>query len=609
MADLRDWKLVAPWYRWKQQGGDPRDVLDAQGNPKLLGNSLPSAARPSIQKFDSADFVNAFLKDPQRSLRFNDDDLVVVYEQIAKLTSGPLAGKFPRLVSPRGAPGEELPVPPAESVAKPGTMRKLFLDTHKRFYLVVCELHCDGPGFPNARRDEACEVGFVVRRRRQAMTPQQAKDAASILSDIDKAALELQVAAASAKLRQLEQDYKAELDAKKGISKKQFLKEAARSPLQKSRAAALQTIAAAQAKLKVWQAGVSQLLEGWVPSGFDKIGAWQAVEEEPQVITEQIFPMYPLIPDPRDKEHAGAGRTIYFGVIPTGSADTSDDGTARFDPGSKYEVRCFVRRHKADCPKKGTRGDCPGPIVWSQPTEQYQLAAHFDLVGTSQRPVTMQLPNIPELAAQAAALPPAKIAPFKVASPNPQSNLGFKLADEKDPSSAQADPPGGIPEICSFAIPLITIVAMFVLKLFLPIVVLVFGLFFLLKLKFCIPPSLSIDAKVQAALDVDLPSIDIDAGLSVQLGGQALLDLKASLGLPAAATDAQVTSAIHGAVKADLTANFGPEAADALAEAYSNEALVKLEAELGKEPSPDELSLTAKLEYEPRVLRSEVQLS
>src|SRR5207253_2258648 len=41
----------------------------------------------------------------------------------------------------------------------------LFLDTHKRFYLVVCELHCDVAGLPNANPDEVCETGFVVRRR------------------------------------------------------------------------------------------------------------------------------------------------------------------------------------------------------------------------------------------------------------------------------------------------------------------------------------------------------------------------------------------------------------------------------------------------------------
>ena len=47
----------------------------------------------------------------------------------------------------------------------------------------------------------------------------------------------------------------------------------------------------------------------------------------------------------------------------------------------------------------------------------------------------------------------------------------------------------GRSQICSFSIPLITIVATFVFKLFLPVVMFLFGLLFLLKLKFCIPLS------------------------------------------------------------------------------------------------------------------------
>lgn len=585
------WKLVAPWYRWKQQGGAPRDT------------------RPAIQKYEAADFVNRFLKDPQRSLRFNDDDLVVTYEHVAKLSSGDYAGKYPRLVAPAAGAPPGL-APPPESVARPGTVRKLFLDTHKRFYLVVFELHCDAPGFPVARREDACEVGFVVRRRRKVMSAQQVKDAAVILNDLDLAALQLQSASAKAEIEALDAAYQEELDSKKGLTRAQFLQRALRSPLRKAKAAALQKLAAAQAKLQAWSSGVPELLEGWVPSEFDKIGAWQSVEEEPQVVTEAIFPMYPLVPDPRIEGHAGAGRTIYFGVIPTGSADTTDDGNARFDPGSTYEVRCFVRRHEGACPKKKTRDDCRGPLVWSKPTEPYQLAAHFDLIGTSQRPVTMQLPNIPELAAQAASLPPARLAPFKMASPNPQSNLGFNLPDPEDPGGAKKDPPGTIPEICSFAIPLITIVATFVFKLFLPIVTFVFGLSFLLKLKFCIPPSLQIGAKVDAALKIDAPSIDLDFDLDVQIGAPAFEQLEIDLGLdPNVATAADVRAKIHEGVVADLDAAFGADVRKQLTDTYSDEALVSLEADLGKPQDPGERSLTVRMDFEAPVTRAEVGIA
>ena len=60
-----------------------------------------------------------------------------------------------------------------------------------------------------------------------------------------------------------------------------------------------------------------------------------------------------------------------------------------------------------------------------------------------------------------------------------------------------------LPEICSFSIPLITIVATFVFELFLPIVTLLFGLLFMLKLKFCILPEVSLAAGVTAEIALD----------------------------------------------------------------------------------------------------------
>ena len=57
-------------------------------------------------------------------------------------------------------------------VIDPLRTRKIFLDTHKRFYLVVCQIHCDAPGLPARRtRDDVCEAGFVVRRRTTDIPP------------------------------------------------------------------------------------------------------------------------------------------------------------------------------------------------------------------------------------------------------------------------------------------------------------------------------------------------------------------------------------------------------------------------------------------------------
>jgi hypothetical protein len=93
----------------------------------------------------------------------------------------------------------------------------------------------------------------------------------------------------------------------------------------------------------------------------------------------------------------------------------------------------------------------------------------------------------------------------------------------KSPQSlmpAAGFPPGGSlggSEVCSFSIPLITIVAMFVFSLFLPIVVLVFQLWFLLALKFCIPPEVSFDASLAAALATAQPG---DATFEASFGAE-----------------------------------------------------------------------------------------
>jgi len=112
--------------------------------------------------------------------------------------------------------------------------------------------------------------------------------------------------------------------------------------------------------------------------------------------------------------------------------------------------------------------------------------------------VTIQLPDIPALEAQVAAMPVGQGAPVKMISPPGSPTFSV------DPSTLKAS--AGVPgaSICSFSIPLITIVATFVFKLFLPVVTFVLGLFFLLKLKFCIPPTVDLSAGVAAGLSADV---------------------------------------------------------------------------------------------------------
>jgi hypothetical protein len=159
--------------------------------------------------------------------------------------------------------------------------------------------------------------------------------------------------------------------------------------------------------------------------------------------------------------------------------------------------------------------------VWSAPSEPYRLASFYDPDGCAQRPVEVRLPDFAQLEASNA------LPSVKMSSPA-QSSFVF-AEDGTIPTSGSV----GAADICFFAIPLLTIVATFVLKLFLPIVTLVFGLFWLLKLKFCIPPSLQLEADINAELKVEggfAASLELD--IDVQVGiDQAKLETALRTGL------------------------------------------------------------------------------
>lgn len=458
------WLLVGPWYRWPTPG------VTATGR----------TSAPFIQKYETADFVNEFLKNPQHSLAFLDTE-----DRVFEVT--PRVPPIPLLNGKRQSF--------SDNVMHNTGIRKLFLDTHKRFYLVVCELHCDTAGFPTVDRNEVCETGFVVRRR-YVQIPKNAEK--SLRTAIRKGGPTQEIQSLAEKL------------------------------------------------------GVNSELQGWISSGFDRIGSWQKVEETPAVNnTETIHPLYPLIPDPTLAKHAGKGRNIYFGVIPTGSADSDELGNARFDDRNLYEIRCFVRRHKFPCPKKKTRNDCHGPLTWSLRTEQFQLASHFDLTGTSNRPVSIQMPDLPALEAQVAADPSVgRKAPVKMISPK-KSNL------ETSGQIPNLSPAPGSPgaAICSFSIPLITIVATFVFKLFLPIVVLIFQLWWMLALKFCIPPSFALSAGVAAKLSANADA-NVDASFAAGVKG----DIGVNLGTDAAnSLDAAYSPGVQAGFAANLSTDFSAD--------------------------------------------------
>ncbi len=407
MTAHHDWRLVAPTYA-------------------MPAGRSPRGTAPIFQKYDTSDLVNLFLKDPRTSDNgpahpFKVQDQVHVVHHTGVV-------KFLNL--------QYVPTP----------TRKLFLDSHKRFYLVVCELHCDVFGFPNASRDGVCEAGFVIRRHDWLFPRRESLD----------------------HFRAIRRDSNADIH---GLH---------------AHAMSLQG---------------RHVVQRWVPTpGTDGVGEWLETAGDPASLDEAVLSLQPLIPDPREKSHPAAGRTVYFGLVPTANTNVDGLGRPQLDDESIYEVRCFVRRHKEGCPKKPTRGDCKGPLVWSAPTERYQLAAPFDLIGTSYRTVNVKMPDLRVLKAQAAVPKIGLRAPVRFQLP-PASGLEVSsLLPLPVPQM-----PGGI---CFRNIPLTTIVAMFAYNILKPIVVRIFQLYHLEPLEFCIvAPS---DIKAPAGTpSVDPPGAEV----------------------------------------------------------------------------------------------------
>jgi hypothetical protein len=531
----RDWMIVAPWWRWF----DPDLVPPGQSvTPDIQQGRL---SQPVFQKYDSPNLVNDFIQDPQHSLRFVDDDLV---HSLQAATAAPGLHGLPRRLSnyhylPDGT-----------------NTRKIFLPTHKRFYLVVCEVHCDAPGFPKVTRDKICEAGFVIRRRTLTLPSAGTEEVRPILK---------RLAANRAKLARLSSGISSASPATSMNGNAGKLVEQAKIDSLRLRRASIQALLATEkARLKDWidRFGVMPQLQGWFksPNGFDQIGAWKQVDETPADRgSESAFPLYPLIPGNNAPEHAGSFATVYFGLLPTMLSDTDRLGRARFDDQEFYEVRCYVKRHlephDRDQPCR-----CPDRTFWSPPTRPYKLASHFDLTGTSNQPVTIQLPDLQTLAAQAK---PS----LGVAFAKPDNYLSFSSGSDGKPHNIGRT--SGL-QICSFALPLITIVASFLFELFLPVVTILFQLWWMLALKFCIPPE-----------------IDVAAGINAEIAIDASLSFEAS---------------IEASVDASISVNFGAETESGLTAQYAPIALANMEVQLKQAADPTTApSAIAELDFEAEV--------
>jgi hypothetical protein len=500
------WKLVGPWYRW------PRPAHPEDGR----------LSRPEIQKFAGDDFIPAFLARPQHSLKYDPViDVVNSYDLVSASSS--LAGKLASFL-PLNSKGE-----PATSGSlfrarlAPSSLRKLYQPAHDRHYIVTCELHCDEPGFPRVARQKVCQTGFVVRRRTSVVpdgvtaemiagqtAPVRAAEAEML--ELLTLAATLDEPGASEALKTATRARQQELAIAGGV--------ADWAALLAMRAAQL---AGKRAALDAWYQthGIAVQIQGWFPSLQDSrpsktYGAWRTLTATEQVADvadsgETSYPLFPLIPDPRETAHDAAGRTLYYGTVPTGGIEHDVNGIARFDDKSTYEIRCFVREHQATPARVGMKPDCCGPLAWSQASEAFRVAAPFDVLGAANRPITIKMPDLRELAAQAAMRPRGKLSPIRFVQPQ-------HLSPKVSGNAVDGGNMGG-EAICSFSIPLITIIALFVMSLFLPIVVFIFNLWFLLVFRFCIPPEIKFSVDVDAALSATPPSIDLDADFKVEVSG------------------------------------------------------------------------------------------
>jgi len=453
------WRMVAPWYRWD---------LAAQPDPARAAD----AGRPVLHKFVTSDFVKDFLADPQRSVVF--DPAVDVLQKITQIPGGTVPGKTTRkwIAKTRLTP-------------HPSGTRKLFLPAHQRFYLVAVALHCDQPGFPRVDPDSVAEVGFVVRRRRAKVPAELAVEAAHLVREAKFNESKAGVAAARERSRILHP-----------------FRSAARERVASAPVAMLAAAQQAELdtrRLRTWAVtnGIEQTTEGWTPLGEGSMGAWLPMPDEPEEIVERAYPMRRLAPNPDDPGHAAHDGTIFYAVLPTGSDEVNDRGAGRFNDVDTYEIRVFART-------KG--GDCPGDLVWSEASQPYRIASFYDPDGCAQRPTEVRLPDFRQLEASDAAPSVRMSAPAN-------STLRY-LKNGKIPSKGNNQGPG---QICFFSIPLITIIAFFVLNLFLPVVMFAFQLWWMLKLKFCIPPSIDVEIEVAAALDVQPPAIQAAAGIDVDV--------------------------------------------------------------------------------------------
>ncbi|GAA1032655.1 hypothetical protein GCM10009557_31860 [Virgisporangium ochraceum] len=429
--------LRAPWYACLREDTDRFGV---------------EALSPCIQKYDADDFVTKLVADPQRSLRWTPAD----YWSFPVLRTTDDRKTLRAVLSPYKMARSEI--------------RKLYQPNHQRFYAVTAELFCDVAGLPRPGPGDDVAVRFVMRRTQ-----------VTFAADADRT-----------RLREF-----GRLAAKELVGHDPFVGEDPRDEMAADVAAAYRARARDAERVRAFEQrhaatiaelGIKSEVQGWYVRRDGRAG-WHPVPQKPADPVpegaEQTFPMW-RIPRPEQDCVPGPGRSLWFGTVPTYSGENDADGAPKLGDKATYHLQCLAEKQRS--------GGCPPIVTVSEPTVQFRLAAFFDPSGTANRRIHVRLPDFESVQAHLSGGRPLGGVEFErpPGSQLPPGPFG-KVPDQ--PAAGQAG--GAATENCFYAIELITIVAMFVLGLFMPIVIFVFQLWWMLMLKFCWPP----DTAVVAALD------------------------------------------------------------------------------------------------------------
>jgi hypothetical protein len=144
----------------------------------------------------------------------------------------------------------------------------------------------------------------------------------------------------------------------------------------------------------------------------------------------------------------------------------------RYDHDNLYAIWCWARiAGHAPCEKE--------QIVWTPASEPFSVAEPSDVLGA--RPASIQLPDIPRLIRDIPRIAKARARPFAAVAAPPDSSY---ITGDAPQDTRRA---WGIGWICSFGIPVLTIVAFILFSIIFSILIVLPGFAWMLLLKFCIP--------------------------------------------------------------------------------------------------------------------------